>query len=163
MIAARLFVTEDYLELMRSMRLWWDPPRARLPIEVPEGTPAIRGSVGHEGGLWVDPQHRKRGFSVILPHLVRAFCHREWHVDWQTGATMRGIGESGIAVWAYGAPHLVPCYEGYFPVTGNTDRLFLVYMSQAELVAGLDLGRVARLLPDRHREMGHAAVRVQKR
>lgn len=163
MIAARLFVTDDYLELMRSTRLWWDPPSARLPIEVPQGTPAIRGNVGHEGGLWVDPQHRKRGFSVILPHLVRAFCHREWQVDWQTGATMRGIGESGIAVWAYGAPHLVPCYEGYFPVTGNSDRLFLVYMSEAELVAGLDLGRVARLLPDRHREMGHAAVRVQKR
>jgi GNAT superfamily N-acetyltransferase len=162
MIAARLFVTDDYLELMRSTRLWYDRPSARLPIEVPEGTPAIRGSVGHEGGLWVDPEHRKRGFSVILPHLVRAFCHREWHVDWQTGATMRGIGESGIAVWAYGAPHLVPCYEGYFPVTGHADRLFLVYMSEAELVAGLDLGRVARLLPDRHREMGHAAVRVQK-
>ncbi len=165
MMAARLFVTDDYLEIKRSTKLWYDPPppdAARLPIEVPEGTPIIQGNVGHEGGLWVDPRHRKRGLSVILPHLIRALCFREWNVDWQTGATMRGIGECGIAHWAYGAPHVVPCYEGHFLVTQRPDRLFLVYMSREELVAGLDLAAVARLLPDRHREAHHPAALVQK-
>ncbi len=165
LMAARLFVTDDYLEIKRSTRLWYDPPRpgdARLAITVPPDTPTIRGNVGHEGGLWVHPVHRKRGLSVILPHLIRALCFRQWNVDWQTGLTTRGVGESGIAQWAYGVPHVVPCYEGHFLLTQRPDRLFLAYMSREELISGLELDRVARLLPDRHGKVGDAPALVQK-
>jgi hypothetical protein len=102
-MAARLFITEDYLALKRSMRLWRDEPPSgsgELTLSVPAGMPAIAGHVGHEGGLWVHPEHRKRGLSVILPHLIRALCVRQWDVDWQTGVTRRAIGECGIAKWA---------------------------------------------------------------
>ena len=165
MMAARLFVTDDYLELKRSTRLWYDPPRPgtrRMAITVPPDTPTICGNVGHEGGLWVHPVHRKRGLSVILPHLIRALGHRQWNLDWQTGATMRGIGECGIAKWSYGAPHVVSCYEGHFVVTQRPDRLFLVYMSRDELMAGLDLDRVTGLLADRHKQPVHRPGFVQK-
>ena len=159
--AARLFVTDDYLELQRSMRLWYDDPphHSRLAITAPN-LPAISGRVGHEGGLWVDRQFRKRGLSVILPHLNRALCFREWSVAWQTGITLRGIGESGLAERAYGFPHVVPCFEGFLPVTGKPERLYMTYMTSEELVAGLRLEAVARLLPDHHGQPIHAVRRV---
>jgi hypothetical protein len=155
--AARLFVTDDYLELQRSMRLWYEhPPLAMLGANVPP----ISGRVGHEGGLWVDRQFRKRGLSVILPHLNRALCFRQWSVEWQTGITLRGIGESGLAERAYGFPHVVSCFDGYLPVTGKPERLYLTYMTDKELIAGLGGEAVARLLPDHHGQPIHAALRV---
>jgi len=159
--AARLFVTEDYLELQRSMRLWYENPphHTRLAMLAPN-VPAISGRVGHEGGLWVDPQFRKRGLSVILPHLNRALCFQEWSVEWQTGITLRGIGESGLAERAYGFPHVVPCFEGYLPVTGKPERLYLTYMTDKELITGLRCEAVTRLLPDHHGQPIHAALRV---
>lgn len=164
--AARLFVTDDYFDLKRSRKLWYDPPRpgdGELAVTVPPDAPAIAGHVGHEGGLWVHPQHRKRGLSVILPHLNRALCFRQWDVDWQTGLTLRGIGESGMAEWAYGFPHVAPCFEGSSPLTGTQDRLFITYMSRAELIAGLDLQAVAGLLPDRHQQPAYPVARAHER
>ena len=166
MMASRLFLTNDYLELKRSLRVWYDqPPRdeAPLAIAVPADTPTIRGKVGHEGGLWVHPQHRKRGLSVILPHLNRALAFRQWNMYWQTGLALRGVGESGIINWAYGVPHMMPCYEGRLPLTGRFDRLFIAYMSRDEIVAGLDLDAVTRLLPDGYRQARYSPALVQKR
>jgi hypothetical protein len=161
--AARLFITDDYLELKRSMRLWRDAPSPReLAICVPNQTPHISGRVGHEGGLWVHPEHRKRGLSAVLPHLNRALCLREWEIEWQTGVTMRGIGESGLAERVYGFPHVVPCFEGYLPLTGRLERLYMTYMSRHELVAGLETDTVARLLPDGHQQMAYAPLLAQK-
>src|SRR6185437_6265402 len=132
-MAARLFLTDDYVGLKRSMRLWRDEPApalGELALTVPAGMPLIAGRVGHEGGLWVHPEQRKRGLSVILPHLIRA------------------IGECSIAKWAYGMPHQEPLFDGHFPITGATERLFIAYMSRQELVAGLDTATVAERLPD---------------
>jgi hypothetical protein len=165
MIAGRLFATDDYLEVKRSMRLWYDPPRpehGRLAISAPPGMPTICGKVAHEGGLWVHPQHRKRGLSTILPHLVRALCLREWDIDWLTGATMRKIGESGIASWGYGMSHVQPCFEGWFPVTQTYERLYIAYMDRRELIAGLDLDAVAGLLSNSDKQSLHPSLRVQE-
>jgi hypothetical protein len=141
MSAARLFVTDDYLELQRSTRLWYDPPypeHGRFALRLPPDTPLICGNVAHEGGLWVHPSDRKLGPSAILPRFTRAMCLREWDADWCTGVADRGIGECGIARWSYGYPHVEPCFEGYFPPTRKYDRLYLCYMNRDELVAGLD-------------------------
>jgi hypothetical protein len=164
--AARLFVTDDFLELVSSTRLWYDPPRPQdepLALTPPFDMPTIHGQVGHEGGLWIHPEHRKRGMSVILPHLNRALCLREWGVHWQTGMTLRDIGRSGIASWAYGFPHVVPCFEGRLPLKDRDERLFITYMDRDELVSGLELETVSRLLPDRDNQPVHAPARIHKR
>lgn len=160
-MAARLFLTDDYLALKRSMRLWRDEPPpelGELSLSVPEDMPLIHGRVGHEGGLWVHPEHRKRGLSVILPHLIRALCLRQWSIDWQTGVTRRAIGECGIAKWAYGMPHQEPLFEGHFPITGANDRLFIAYMSRQELVHGLDAAKVVERLPDIREQPSYAGA-----
>jgi hypothetical protein len=166
-MAARLFVTDDYLALKRSMRLWHDAPPAtlgELTLSLPPQMPRIAGQVGHEGGLWIHPEHRKRGLSVVLPHLIRALCLRQWNIDWQTGVTRRGIGECGIAKWAYGVPHVEPCFEGFFPITQAPDRLFIAYMSRGELLSGLDANAVATRLPETAEpQPSYAAALARKR
>jgi hypothetical protein len=162
-MAARLFVTEDYMELKRSMRLWRDsPPPGELAIMQCRDVQLIRGRVGHEGGLWIHPDHRKRGLSTILPHLMRALCLRQWNIDWQTGVTRGAIGDCGIAVWAYGMKHVDVCFEGYFPITKSYDRLSIAYMSRDEIVTGLDIDAVAGLLPNHHAKPIHLVARVKE-
>jgi hypothetical protein len=160
--AARLFVTDDYLSLKKTMKLWYDNPGTELAVSAPRDLPKISGRVGHEGGLWVHPTHRKRGLSAMLPHLNRALCLREWNIAWQTGATNRGITASGLPERAYGFPHVVPCFEGFFPVVQRQERLYITYMNRDELIAGLNLSAVSRLLPDGHNEVADAVVLVQK-
>jgi hypothetical protein len=164
-MAARLFVTDDYLALKRSMRLWQDAPpkeHGELALTLPPDMPHIAGRVAHEGGLWVHPEQRKRGLSVMLPHLIRALCIRQWNVDWQTGVTRRAIGECGIAKWAYGMPRVEPVFEGWFPVTGANDRLFIAYMARDEIIAGLDAAKVTERLPEIREPPAYAAALARK-
>lgn len=153
--AGRLFVTDDYLELKRSLRLWFDraprPAHDRLELVVPAGVPHISGRVGHEGGLWVHPQHRKRGLSMILPRLVRAICLARFDVDWQCGMNFDDLTRSGLPVTAYGFPQVVPCIDGFFALTGRVERIHMAYMSRAQLVA-IQRDTVVRLRSDRHEQ-----------
>ena len=152
--------------LMRTQRLWRHEPPPQLgtlAITAPRMMPPIAGHVGHEGGLWVHPQHRKRGLSVILPHLARALSVREWDIDWQTGVTRQGIGECGHRqLGLRHAPHVEPCFDGYFPLTQSRERLYLAYVDREELIAGLDLDTVAGLLPDRHEQTRHPRALIKE-
>jgi hypothetical protein len=153
--AGRLFETEDYLELKRSLRLWFDrapvPFRERLPLIVPETAPFIAGRVGHEGGLWVHPAHRKRGLSMLIPRLVRAISLGRFAVEWQCGVNFEDLTKSGLPTSAYGFPHCVPCIDGLFPPTGRHERMHMVYMSRAELLA-IQRETIVRLRADRYEE-----------
>jgi hypothetical protein len=163
--AARHFTTGDLLQLVRSMKLWRETPRPEdgdLTVASPPHMPLICGSVGHEGGLWVHPRHRKLGLSAILPRLTRALCLRQWGTDWLTGVARRGIGECGIAKWSYGYPHVELCFDGYFPPTRGRERLYLCYMNRDELVAGLDPQTLPRFQPHGDQETADAAARIQQ-
>lgn len=159
--AGRVFETDDYLELKRSLRLWFDrepvPFRDRLELIVPEGRPFIAGRVGHEGGLWVHPAHRKRGLSFLIPRLVRAISLGRFAVEWQCGVNFEDLTKSGLPVSAYGFPHCVPCIDGFFPPTGRPERMYMVYMSRAELLA-IQRETIVRLRADRHHEPIDAAL-----
>jgi hypothetical protein len=162
--AARVLATEDLFEKMRDMSLWYARPPADPPLSLSPTRPLpnIAGCVGHEGGLWVRPDHRKRGLSALLPHLNRALCLRQWDVDWQTGITHGPLTESGLVERAYGFPHIVRCFDGYLPITRKIERLYLVYMSREELLAGLGVDAISRLLPDRHGQPVHAMALVEE-
>jgi GNAT superfamily N-acetyltransferase len=159
--AGRLFEVDDYLELKRSLRLWFDrepvPFRDRLALIVPPGVPFIGGRVGHEGGLWVHPDHRKRGLSMLVPRLVRAICFGRFAVEWQCGVNFEDLTRSGLPISAYGFPHCVPCIDGYFPPTGRNERMHMVYMSRAELLA-IQRETIVRLRADRYDQPVDAAL-----
>jgi hypothetical protein len=159
--AGRLFETDDYLELKRSLRLWFDrepvPFRERLSLIVPEREPYIAGRVGHEGGLWVHPNHRKRGLSMLIPRMVRAISLGRFAVDWQCGVNFDDLTKSGLPMSAYGFPHCVPCIDGYFPPTGRQERMHMVYMSRLELLA-IQRETIVRLRADRYEQPVDAAL-----
>jgi hypothetical protein len=161
--AARLLVTDNFIDLMRSMKLWYREPRETFDVALASPIPAIGGRVGYEGGLWVHPRHRRRGLSAILPHLNRALCLTQWNVNWQTGLVHRSIAEHGLARRAYGFSNLVQCSNGFFPVTQKVDPLYLVYLSETELLAGIDPDTVAGLLPDRNRQTINPGAYAQER
>lgn len=136
-IANRLFVTDDYVEVIRSWRLWYDRGLTAirpLNIVLPDDLPFIDGRIGHHGGLWVHPDHRKRGLSFVLPRLTRALSLVRFRPDWHCGMVFAALGDSRLPLANYGYPHMVPCIEGYFPVTDRPERVYMTYISQEEML-----------------------------
>ena len=121
-IANRLFVTDDFLGLMRTGRLWSDRPKAdglRPAGLVPSlGHPRITGRIGHHGGLWVHPDWRGRRLAVLLPRLTRALSLRQFAVDWHCGLTLEALARHAVPIKAYGYTRQELCIDGHFPVTG---------------------------------------------
>jgi GNAT superfamily N-acetyltransferase len=140
-IANRLFVTDDYIGLKRSLRLWYDlkPTLLREPMNIvlDEDVPHIAGRIGHHGGLWVHPDWRGLGLSTLLPRLVRKLSLRHFDVDWHCGIVLEGLAMSGLPYRGYGYPHMALCIEGYFPVTGQHEKVFMTYIDRQEMLGQL--------------------------
>jgi hypothetical protein len=116
MIAARLFVTDDYLELMRSTRLWYDRPSARLPIEVHEGTPAASATRAASGST----QSTASGAS---PSSCRISCARSAIANGMSiGRPAPPCAASARAASRYGLtarPTSCPAMRDTFPSPGT--------------------------------------------
>jgi hypothetical protein len=147
-IANRMFVTDDYLELMRSQLLWFrNPPATPIDI-VPDSLPRIAGRVGHHGGLWIHPDFRKHGLSGFMTRLARCGSLRRWNVDWHCGLVVGTIAEKGLAttpVTGYGYPHMALVVDGRQPITDHHERLFVPWISRAEILSQL-ADETARLI-----------------
>jgi hypothetical protein len=136
-IANRLFVSDDYVGLIRSWRLWYDrgPTQVRpLNIVLSDEVPFIEGRVGHHGGLWVHPGHRKRGLSYVLPRLTRALSLSTWDVAWHAGMVFGDLGDSGLPKWGYGYTDMALCIDGYFPVTDRDERVYMTYIDRPAML-----------------------------
>ncbi|MEQ9643382.1 MAG: hypothetical protein RIM84_25400 [Alphaproteobacteria bacterium] len=136
-IANRLFDTDDYLGLIRNWRLWYDRGLKEvrpLNIVLPDTVPFVAGRIGHHGGLWVHPGHRKRGLSFVLPRLTRALSLANFRPDWHCGMVFGDLGDSGLPKWGYGYTNMELCIDGYFPVTGRDERVYMTYISRADML-----------------------------
>lgn len=139
--ANRLFLTDDYVGLMRSLKLWYDLKPALLPapitVTAPRDAPPVAGRVGHSGGLWVHPDMRKRGFAAILPRLIRALSLRHFEEDWHTTLVTHSMLNSGLPREAYGYTRLEPCVVGFFPPTGTIESIYTGLIDRRDLLAQL--------------------------
>ena len=139
--AQRVFVVEDFTELIRSGRLFstigqpCDPARSQI---VPPSR-LIAGSVAYAGSLWVDVQYRKQGLSVWLPYLSRLACLRNYDLDFFTACVFEGLARSGVATKSYGYTHVEPVLRGIFPPTGTEATLFLCHSTCGEAVDKIKL------------------------
>ncbi len=136
-IANRVFNTPNYADVMRSGKLWQDRIQSIAPplkLVIPASTPLMSGRVGHHGGLWVHPEHRKRGLSARLPRFTRALSMRQFDVDWHCGLVLKSLGDSGLPLREYGYPNMVPCIDGLFPATGKYAQLYMTYISRSEML-----------------------------
>lgn len=137
-IANRLFETDDYYDLMRTWRLWFDRMPVlgmrRVQFVLPPGMPAIRGRIGHHGALWVHPTVRKLGLSTWLPRLTRALSLRHFKVDWHCGIVKQSLADHGLPIAGYGYTHCVPCIKGYYPAYGIDLDMAMTYIDRADML-----------------------------
>jgi hypothetical protein len=154
-IANRLFVTDDYVDLMRTQRLWYSRgPRKMVDLVVPDDMPRIAGRVGHHAGLWIHPDWRKHGLSGYMTRLARCASLRRFEVDWHCGLVFAVLAEKGLpitAVSGYGYPRMVVAIDGWQPLTDKPDRLYLPWISRAEILAQL-ADEVRRLVAHRDQQ-----------
>lgn len=137
--AERIYRCDDFLDLMRSERVWFDrglrvvSPDYRLLEGVFD---AFGGVVGHGCGLWVHPLARRHGLSAFLPDYQRALAVRNFALDWQTCLVFEHLAQHTRK--AYGYSQVDAIIDGYFPVTRAPARVYLGRMTRAEIVARLD-------------------------
>src|SRR5260370_33708234 len=67
---------------------------------------AVSGRVGHSGGLWIDPNWRKRNLSGLLDHLSRALLLKNFWLDHITAIMIDRLAATGIGTKQYGWPHI---------------------------------------------------------
>jgi hypothetical protein len=159
-IANRVFETDDWLEVMRSQRLWFRSPPGR-PIDiVPDSLPLIAGRVGHHGGLWIHPEFRKHGLSGFMTRLARCRSLGRWNVDWHCGLVAAKIAEKGLPttpVTGYGYPRMALVIDGRYPVIDHPERVFVPWISRDEMLAQL-AAETARLIGDRDEQRIHSSA-----
>lgn len=129
-VATRLFVTEDFMDLVGSLRLWYDPVpevfqetrSARPPL-----LQRVSGRVSHVGGLWVHPACRGDSLPYLLVHLARLMAVDQFRSGWETGVTFEKLAFQPRIRTSYGFEFVVPCFDDYFPPTGRNERIYLNY------------------------------------
>ncbi|MFQ5971089.1 MAG: GNAT family N-acetyltransferase [Alphaproteobacteria bacterium] len=137
--AVRLVVTEDFVDEVATMRLWGNRVRrnGRLDcIVLPEDVPPQRGRICHEGALWVERAHRRKGLGTTLLQLMRGVAIAAWQPNWINGIARDHIVDAGVSHNAYGM-RAVPIVEGYSPVVDEHVKLYLTYTTPREVVASM--------------------------
>jgi hypothetical protein len=157
-----VFVTDDYVDLLRTQRLWYaSGPRRLVDVVVPADMPQIAGRVGHHGGLWIRTDWRKHGLSGILTKLVRCASLRRFAPDWHCGSVFAAIAEKGLPtslVTGYGYPHMVLAIDGWFPLTNKPERVYLPWISRDEMLDQLGV-ELRRLVANRNDEALNVSAR----
>lgn len=159
--ANRYFETDDFIGLMRSLRLWYDLRPVLLPplaILLPPSSPRISGGMGHSGGLWVHPDYRGIGLSRLLPRLIRVLSLRHFDEDWHSTLVTESLLGSTVPRGAYGYTRFELVIDGHFPVTGQAERIHFGWMDRAEMITQLQVDRDWLAAEPGHQAVGAAAV-----
>jgi hypothetical protein len=142
MIAQRVIDTDSFLDEVASLRLWHDRPNPLpgvLHVEHGEFAAALKGRVGHAGGLWIDPVYRKKNLSGLIDHLGRGLLLKNFWFDYITGIISPELAATGIATRQYGWSGVDGHFEFDFFFTGGKMVEFgLCHMSRASAVARMN-------------------------
>lgn len=140
-IAYRTFRTADVRELVRTMRVFCEGPceehSGTLDLVLPREMPRISGLVGFPGGLWIRADFRGNGLSEHMLRAVRKEALGRYPLDWEVAVSFKKITESPSLRSLYDFERVVPCFDGFFPLTRRVERMALQYSSRAHLVRSL--------------------------
>ena len=164
MIADKLVVCDDYLEELRSCRMYYADPTDTQRIELAQDLPFDRfsGRIGCAGGLWVHPRARKQGLSWLLPRLVRSYSVQFWGVDRHCAVVVESTRSSGLVEQAYGFQDVHLLTTGYFPPAEKPVTVYVIHISRDEILEqfSVDLEAIAQ---DRDQKVRDVATIVGKR
>lgn len=139
--ATRIFETPDFYPLLRSGRVWFDrslAPVPKFPFDCP--LPPFGGRVAHLGGLWVDEAYRGRRLASLICATTRAITLRNFGFDHECGLCFEPVALRRLPIDAYGHPQLALCIDGYFPVSGKLERVYLSHVSRVQALQQIARG-----------------------
>jgi hypothetical protein len=135
-MAQRFMDTEtSFLDDIRSERLWHDRGREDLRGQFGVidcgAAAALKGRIGHSGGLWIDPRWRKRNLSGLLDHLSRGLLLKNFWFDHITAIMIDRLAATGIGSKQYGWPFIHGRVE-FDLYQGRLYNLIFCHMSRAD-------------------------------
>jgi len=134
--AYRIYQVQDFAEHIRTLKFIYDRvpnDMAPLTLSLPSDTPVFGGRVGHAGGMWIDPQHRKRGLPFLLTRMKRAIAMLRFDPDWECGLLFGDLAATGIQFSGYGYTRSMLCFDCHHPATSRRERAFLTAISREEM------------------------------
>lgn len=141
MIAQRVIDTADFLEDLKTLRLWHDlPGKVTGVIDIVDCSAArgLSGRIGHAGGLWIDPRYRKKNLSGLLDHLGRGLLLKNFWFDHITAFIADNLAKTGIAVKQYGWPDVEGRVYFDFLTGGPAIPIGFCHMSRAQSVESMN-------------------------
>jgi hypothetical protein len=141
-IAERIYRCEDFTDLLRNARIWFDkgPTGLHPEYRVLPGVKSFGGVVAHAGGAWVHPSARRAGLSTFLPDYYRPIVLRRYAVDWHTALVLEPLVGHARKAYKYHDIDLIvdgyfpACTETYFPVKNSIARVYLCRTDRATLI-----------------------------
>jgi hypothetical protein len=137
--AERVFEVVDFVDLMRTGRLWY--ARGFEDIghdggEVPVSLPSrhVGGRVSHSGSTWVHPDRRGQRLAMYLTYLSRALSFGSFASDFNTGIVRHSLSLTRVPRETYGYPNVELVIDDYFPPLKCQDQIYLCWISRAEFV-----------------------------
>jgi hypothetical protein len=140
----RVIDSDNFLDELKSMRLWHDRPEpvtGAVEIVGLESAAALSGRIGHTGGLWIEPAYRKKNLSGLLDHLGRGLMLRNFWFDHVTAVITADLAKTGIAMKQYGWSEIEGRVRFDFFTGGPLTTIGFCHMSRAEFI-----GRMKRWL-----------------
>lgn len=137
MVAQRVIDTENFLEDLKSLRLWHDKPgQVTGVIDIVDCSAAadLSGRIGHAGGLWIEPHYRKKNLSGLLDHLGRGLLLKNFWFDHITAFIAENLAATGIAVKQYGWPDVEGRVYFDFLAGGPMVPVGFCHMNRAQTV-----------------------------
>jgi GNAT superfamily N-acetyltransferase len=144
--ACRIFITEDFVELVASAKIWFREGAARRTEVVP-GLPAISGCIGHHGGLFVRPAHRRLGLPVALSRLARFSIAARWIPDWDSGLLTQDPPPGRDMAKKYGFAYDLPLVRGWSAARQGPAALNLLLLDSSGI---FDQARRDSAIIERH-------------
>ncbi len=142
--ADRIFNVDDFVPLMRSGHLWYDNGFPNTDsnagqLAIPPGLSLeVKGIVGYSGVMWLDTKWRGSGVARLIKDLSRALCMRNYETNYHAGLVRQSLMKHDVQGRSYGYPQSELCVDGYFPPTGQNERLYLCYIHRPMILAQLE-------------------------
>ena len=134
--AYRLFQVPDFADHIRTLQFLYEhvpSDMAPLTLSLPPDAPLFAGRVGHAGGMWINPRHRKRGLSFLLARMHRAIAMRRFDPDWECGLLFGDLAATGQQFHGFGYTRSMLCFDCHHPATNQQERAFLTAISREEM------------------------------
>jgi GNAT superfamily N-acetyltransferase len=141
----RLIETDDYVDLVRSHRLWYGDHPSRLQgfSMLAEDAPRMGGLVVQLSGLYIQPDWRRarvggQRLVAAFVRLMHSFTWRNYAPDWSVSLLEERVSTPRMMHDLYGYPHATPLFQTWMPELARSERVTLIWMAGPEIAAQVE-------------------------